>query len=314
MRLCLAHPGLEVAAVYGESTVGQPVSKLFPALTGEPAGDLVIQPFVPEKVDCDLLFASLPTGASKEPLARVSAGVKIVDVGGDHRYAPGWVYGLTELPGVREAVRASSRVADPGCYSATSLLALAPLVANGIVETEGIVIDAKSGVSGAGRGGSSQYGYAETNEDVFAYGLLQHTHLAEMRRTLSDLAGGERVSFTFTPHLLPMTRGILSTCYARPKAKVTTEDVEAAARAFYRGEPFIKVLPHDAGRSVHSHWATGTNLCFITYMVSPESGMVMAIAATDNLGKGAAGQAVQNANLMTGQPETLGLTGTPLWP
>ena len=320
MRLCLAHPGFEVAAVYGESTVGQPVSHLFPALVGHPAGELVVQPFAPEEVDADLLFASLPTGASREPLARVARDVKIVDVGGDHRYAEGWVYGLTELPGTREAIRASSRVADPGCYAATSLLALAPLVANGLIEVEGIVVDAKSGISGAGRGGGSGYTFAETNEDVVPYGLLWHDHVREMSETLSRLAGGgRRASVAFTPHLIPMTRGIVSTCYGRPRGSLTTAEVVAKARAFYADEPFIRVREVQqtwtkTGSGAHSKWTTGTNLAFLTYAVNAQTGHVVAVGATDNLGKGAAGQAVQNANLMTGQPETAGLTGTPLWP
>src|SRR4051812_38611455 len=177
MRLCLAHPEFRVTYVAGESTAGQVVSQLFPALEGHPAGQLVVQPFVPEEVAADLLFASLPTGASREPLARVARDIRIVDVGGDHRDAAGWVYGLTELPGARDAIRGSSRVADPGCYAATSLLALAPLVAHGLIEVEGIVVDAKSGISGAGRGGGSGYGFAETNEDVVPYGLLAHDHV-----------------------------------------------------------------------------------------------------------------------------------------
>jgi N-acetyl-gamma-glutamyl-phosphate reductase len=320
MRLCLAHPAFSVAYVSGESTVGQRVSQLFPALAGHLAGDLVVQPFVPEKVEADLLFASLPTGASREPLSRVPREIKIVDVGGDHRYAEGWVYGLTELPGAREAIRASSRVADPGCYAVTSLLTLAPLVANGIVEPEGIVIDAKSGISGAGRGGGSGYGFAETNEDVVAYGLLSHDHVREMTESLSRLAGGgRRASLAFTPHLVPMTRGIVSTCYARPRGSPTPAQVLEAARAFYADEPFVRVRDVEqtwtkTGSGVHSKWATGTNLVFLTYAVNTQTGHVLGTGALDNLGKGAAGQAIQNANLMTGQPETAGLTGTPLWP
>ena len=321
MRLCLAHPGFEVTYVSGESTIGHRVSQLYPALAGQRTGDLVVQPFVPEEIrDVDLLFASLPTGASAEPLARVPRDIKIVDVGGDHRYVDGWVYGLTELPGAREAIRKSSRVADEGCYAGTSLLALAPLVASGIVEPEGIVIDAKSGISGAGRGGGGGFGYAETNEDVVAYGLLRHDHVREITETLSRLAGGgRRASVAFTPHLAPMNRGIVATCYARPRGSTTTEQVAEAAREFYRGEPFIRIREVETnvlktGTGPHSAWAAGTNLAFLTYAVNAETGHVIAIGALDNLGKGAAGQAVQNANLMTGQPETTGLEGISVWP
>lgn len=314
LRLCIGHPAFEVVYASGESTVGQTLAQRFPALIGLPAGNLVIESFVPEKLDgVDLLFASLPTGKSSEPLSRVPAGTRIVDVGGDHRYVDGWVYGLTELPGQREKIVRTSRLANPGCYPAASLLALAPLVKAGLVEPEGIAIDAKSGVTGTGRGGASDFGYAETNEDLFAYGLAGHTHVPEIQRTLSDLAGA-KATVAFTPHLVPMTRGILSTCYARPRGKVDTAQLFAAAQAMYADEPFVKIVPAEKGRGPHTKWTTGSNLIFISYAVNPDAGLVVAVAAIDNLGKGAAGQAMQNANLMTGQPETAGLTGLPLWP
>lgn len=314
LRLCVGHPTFKVVYASGESTVGQTLAQRFPALAGHPTGSLVIQPFVPEKLDgIDLLFASLPTGKSSEPLSRVPSGTKIVDVGGDHRYVPGWVYGLTELPGQRERIAQATRLANPGCYPAAALLALAPLVKAGLVESEGIAIDAKSGVTGTGRGGASDFGYAETNEDLFAYGLAGHPHVPEIRRTLADLSGGE-ASVAFTPHLVPMTRGILATCYARPRGKVDTARLYAAAESAYRNEPFVKLVATEKGRGPHTKWASGSNLIFISYAVNPDAGLVVAVAAIDNLGKGAAGQAVQNANLMTGQDETAGLAGLPLWP
>ena len=314
LRLCVGHPTFKVVYASGESTVGQTLAQRFPALAGHPTGSLVIQPFVPEKLDgIDLLFASLPTGKSSEPLSRVPSGTKIVDVGGDHRYVPGWVYGLTELPGQRERIAQATRLANPGCYPAAALLALAPLVKAGLVESEGIAIDAKSGVTGTGRGGASDFGYAETNEDLFAYGLAGHPHVPEIRRTLADLSGGE-ASVAFTPHLVPMTRGILATCYARPRGKVDTARLYAAAESAYRNEPFVKLVATEKGRGPHTKWASGSNLIFISYAVNPDAGLVVAVAAIDNLGKGSAGQAVQNANLMTGQDETAGLAGLPLWP
>jgi N-acetyl-gamma-glutamyl-phosphate reductase len=185
-------------------------------------------------------------------------------------------------------------------------------VASKLVEPTGIIIDAKSGVSGAGRGGGSTFGFAEVNEDVSAYALLKHSHVPEMRATIAKLAGGADASLTFTPHLIPMTRGILSTCYARAArgGGVTTEQCLDAARKFYANRPFVRVTD----KPPHSKWATGTNLAFVSYAADPERGIVIALGAIDNLGKGAAGQAVQNANLITGQPETAGLEGTPLWP
>jgi len=315
LRLSVGHPAFEVVYASGESTAGQRLARQFPALSGHPTGDLVIQRFVPDEIQgVDVLFASLPTGKSKEPLARVPREVKIVDVGGDHRFVDGWTYGLTELPGTRAVVAQSSRVADPGCYPAAALLALAPLVASGLVEPEGIVIDAKTGVSGAGRGGgTSAFGYAETNEDVLAYGLADHPHVPEMQEALTRL-GGRRATLAFTPHLVPMTRGILATCYARPSGAATVAQLEEAARSMYADEPFVRVVPVEGGRSPRTKWTTGSNVIFVAYTINRQTGLVLAIGALDNLGKGAAGQAVQNANLMTGQPETAGLTGLPLWP
>ncbi|MEO6435073.1 MAG: N-acetyl-gamma-glutamyl-phosphate reductase [Tepidisphaeraceae bacterium] len=314
LRLCVSHPEFEVVYASGESTVGQTLAQRFPALAGHATGKIVIQSFVPEDTGgLDLLFASLPTGKSREPLSRVPTGTKVVDVGGDHRYVEGWVYGLTELPGQRARIAATTRLANPGCYPAAALLALAPLVKNGLVEPEGIAIDAKSGVTGTGRGGASDFGYAETNEDLFAYGLAGHTHVPEIQRTLSDLAG-RKASVAFTPHLVPMTRGILATCYARPRGNVDTAQLYAAAEAAYRDEPFVKIVTTERGRGPHTKWASGSNLVFISYAVNPDAGLVVAVAAIDNLGKGAAGQAMQNANLMLGQAETAGLAGLPLWP
>jgi N-acetyl-gamma-glutamyl-phosphate reductase len=314
LRLCAAHPSFELAYVGGESSAGQTLAERFPALAGHPAGALKIEPFVPEKLaGVDLLFTSLPTGKSREPLARVSKDIRIVDVGGDHRFVQGWAYGLTELPGQRARIRAATRLANPGCYPAAALLALAPLVTEGLVEPEGIVVDAKSGVTGAGRGGQSEFGFVETDEDLFAYGLEAHPHVPEMEQALAQLAG-KTASIAFTPHLVPMRRGILATCYARPKGAVQAQRLYEAAQACYRDEPFIRLRAPEKGRSPHSSWASGSNLAFLSYAVNPRTGLVVALGVIDNLGKGAAAQAVQNANLMTGQAETAGLAGLPLWP
>ncbi len=314
LRLAAGHPAFELAYVGGDASAGQALAQRFPALAGHPAGKLVIQPFVPERISgIELLFASLPTGKSREPLARVAPDIRIVDIGGDHRFVDGWTYGLTELPGQRDKIRAARRLANPGCYPAASLLALAPLVGAGLIEPEGIVIDAKSGVTGTGRGGASDFGYAETNEDLFAYGLEVHPHVPEMEQALAQ-AGGRKATVAFTPHLVPMTRGILATCYARPKGAADAKRLYAAAEAAYRDEPFVKVVPLEKGRSAHTGWATGSNLAFLSYAVNARTGLVVALGAIDNLGKGASAQAVQNANLMTGQDETAGLAGLPLWP
>lgn len=312
LRLCLTHSGFELAYAAGDSTAGQALKQRFPALAGRPEGDLIIQRFVPEETGhLDLLFASLPTGQSRDLLARVPTSVKIVDVGGDHRFVDGWTYGLTELPGQRAEIAQTGRLANPGCYPAAALLALAPLVKEGLVESENVVIDAKSGITGTGRGGGSDYGYVETNEDVLAYGLASHPHVPEMENALAQV-GGRAATVAFTAHYVPMSRGILATCYARPRSNVTAEHLYEAAHASYDGEPFVKVAAVENGRGPHTGWATGSNLVFVSYAVNTRTGLVIALGAIDNLGKGAAAQAIQNANLMTGQPETAGLEGAPL--
>jgi N-acetyl-gamma-glutamyl-phosphate reductase len=304
LRLCATHPSFEVAYVAGEGSAGQRLVERFPGIGR--LGDLVIEKWDPAKLpDLDVLFASLPTGESQAGLRAVPARTKVVDIGGDHRAAEGWTYGLADV--WPDRIKRSTRIANPGCYPAASLAALAPLVANKLVDPAGIIIDAKSGVSGAGRGGGSTFGFAEVNEDVAAYGLLKHAHVPEMTATLSALAGAD-ASITFTPHLIPMTRGILATCYARGTA--TTGQCLEAARAFYADRPFVRVTD----KPPHSKWALGTNLSFVSYAADPARGLVIALGAIDNLGKGAAGQAVQNANLIMGLPETAGLAGTPLWP
>jgi N-acetyl-gamma-glutamyl-phosphate reductase len=254
----------------------------------------------------DLLFMSLPTGESKAAAAKLDPSIKLIDVGGDHRWVDGWTYGLTEIIGP-EVIAASSRVADPGCFPAAALLALAPLVRSGLVEPTGIVVDAKTGVSGAGRGGGSTFGYAEVNEDVAAYGLLKHPHQPEMLEAVHRLSGAP-ASLVFTPHLIPMTRGILATCYAR--GSVATADALQAARDYYAQSPFVRVTE----RSPHSKWPQGTNLAFVSYVSDPASNLVIALGVVDNLGKGAAGQAVQNMNLMLGFPEAMGLDVVPMYP
>jgi N-acetyl-gamma-glutamyl-phosphate reductase len=314
LRLSVGHPAFEVVYASGESTAGQRLSRQFPALSGHPTGDLVIQPFVPDEIQgVDVLFASLPTGKSREPLARVPREVKIVDVGGDHRFVEGWTYGLTELPGQRAQVARATRLANPGCYPAAALLALAPLANERLIELEGVVIDAKSGVTGAGRGGASAFGYAETNEDLFAYGLAAHPHVPEIETALAKV-GGAKASVAFTPHLVPMSRGLLATCYARPRGGVTAKQLHEAASTLYGGEPFIRLTELQAGAGPHTGWAAGCNFAFLSYAINPRTGLVIALGAIDNLGKGAAGQALQNANLMTGQAETAGLEGLPVRP
>lgn len=317
LRLCAAHPAFQVAYVAGESSAGARLVEKFPGV-GPKLADLAIEKWDPAALPkLDLLFASLPTGASADALARVPRGVKIVDIGGDHRYADGWTYGLADV--WPDQVRGATRVANPGCFPAATLTALAPLLGVGLIAAADIIVDAKTGVSGAGRGGGdNKFGYAEVNEDLAAYGLLRHAHVPEMSKTIAKLSGGDADGGTadglvFTPHLVPMTRGILSTIYCRGRpgaTSPTTEQCLDAARTFYAGRPFVRVTD----KPPHTKWAAGSNLAFVSYAADPARNLVIAIGVVDNLGKGAAGQAVQNANLMTGQPETAGLEGMAVWP
>ena len=306
LRLCAGHPTFEVAYVAGEGSAGAKLVERFPGIPSKLA-DLVIAKWDPERLPpLDVLFASLPSGQSSEALARVPASVKIVDIGGDHRYRDGWTYGLADV--WPDRVKGATRVANPGCYPSAALAALAPLAAAGLVRAgRPVIVDAKSGVSGAGRGGGATFGFADVNEDVAAYALTKHAHTMEMNATLDALGVGTGSRVAFTPHLIPMTRGILATCYV--DADVSAADCFQLARDFYRGRPFVRVT--DA--PPHTKWALGSNLTFVSY-AAHAGGPVVALGAVDNLGKGAAGQAVQNANLMTGQPQTAGLDGAPLWP
>jgi N-acetyl-gamma-glutamyl-phosphate reductase len=307
LRLIANHPAFELVYAAGESSAGAKLVTRFPGVSPKLA-DLVITKWDPAGLPpLDVLFASLPTGASKEALARVPERTKIVDLGVDHRYVEGWTYGLADV--WPDEIRGKSRIANPGCYPAATLGALAPLVANKLIDPHGIIVDAKTGVSGAGRGGGeSTFGFAEVNEDLAAYGLLKHTHMPEITKTISKLAGTTAQGLVFTPHLCPMTRGILATIYT--KGKATTEQCLDAARKFYAGRPFVRVVD----KAPHTKWATGSNVVFVSYAADPERNLIIAMGACDNLGKGAAGQAVQNANLITGQPETAGLDGMTLWP
>ena len=307
LRLIASHPSFELVFAAGEGSAGSRLMDHFPGLPGKLA-DLVIEKWNPETLPkLDVLFASLPTGASAEALARVSGKVNIIDIGGDHRYVDGWTYGLADV--WPDRIKGRTRVANPGCFPAATLNTLAPLLAGKLIEPGNIVIDAKTGISGAGRGGAdSKFGYAESNENLQPYGLLKHVHMPEMAKAIELLSGGSAAGLVFTPHLVPMTRGVLVTIYCRGSA--TTDQCLDAARRFYADRMFVRVTD----RPPQTKWATGSNLSFVSYAADPERNLVIAMGVADNLGKGAAGQAVQNANLICGLPETAGLDGMPVWP
>src|SRR5262249_40970708 len=217
MRLVASHPSFELVYAAGEGSAGSRLVDRFPGVPANLAA-LVIEKWDPVTLPkLDVLFASLPTGASAEALARVPKDVKIVDIGGDHRYAEGWTYGLADVWPAE--IQGKTRGAHPGCFPAAVLNALAPLLASKLIEPGNIVIDAKTGVSGAGRGGAdSRFGYAESNENLVPYGLLKHVHMPEMARTIERLSGGSASGLVFTPHFGPVAPRVLATMYCRRRA------------------------------------------------------------------------------------------------
>jgi N-acetyl-gamma-glutamyl-phosphate reductase len=304
LRLCANHPAFEVVYVAGESSAGARLVEKFPGI-GK-LGELTIKRWDPTTLpELDVLFASLPTGESKESLARVPARTRIVDIGGDHRYADGWTYGLADV--WPERVRAATRIANPGCYPSAALLAVAPLVKAKLVSaTAPVIIDAKSGVSGAGRKASLKTSFCEVTENFSAYSILDHRHVPEVLRT-SGLSEGE---FSFTAQLIPIHRGILETIYFKASGQIgSAEDLLEIYRSRYASEaapePFVRL--YAPGHVPDLHAVAHTNFCDIGWKYDPETRRTVVVVAIDNLVKGAAGQAIQNMNLALGYPETAGL-------
>lgn len=327
-RLLHRHPEVEIAGVTGRSQAGERLGDALPHL--ERLG-LTIEPDLAASVD--VVFSALPQVASAEVCVQYARdGVKVVDISADFRlrdpaeYAAWYgaehpapdlletsVYGLTELD--REGIAAAQLVANPGCYPTAALLALAPVVRAGLI-TEQVVVDCKSGVSGAGRGLSLTTHFSEVNENVFAYGVGGHRHLPEITQELRRMRGGYEPSVLFQPHLIPMTRGILDTVYA-DFAEGAFDSPQAASRAvtelyreFYRSEPFVKVV--DKPPQTKQTW--GNNDCLVYPTVDERTGKLVVFSALDNLVKGAAGQAAQNMNLMFGLPEATGLEQLAVYP
>jgi len=330
LRLLARHPDLDVAWAAGDSSVGRPLAARYPGLRAA-YGDLAFCS-VEEGLEkgADLLFCALPHGRAAEiaPRALAAAGV-VIDLSADFRLRdPGaypawygaehpypdqlgaWPYGLPELH--RDQLRGARRVAVPGCYPTAALLALAPLVAAGLVATDGIVVDAKSGLSGAGRSLTDAYLFVQANENVEPYKVGSHRHTPEIEQELA-LAAGAPVAVTFTPHLVPASRGILATCYATLAPSAGDEELAACYAAAYGGEPFVDLLQPGGGWPATRAVAT-TNRAQVAAAADRRTGRVVAAAAIDNLVKGAAGQAVQCANLALGLPETAGLDLVPPGP
>ena len=345
LRLLAQHPHFILTSVTARSTVGKRLDEVFPQLSGRSnvggKEHISVDPglvITEEPARTNLAFVCLPHAAAAiSVLSLLERGTRVVDLSADFRLrdaalyeewykhvhpAPALletaVYGLCER--YRQHIKGATLVANPGCYATAAILGLAPALAAGIIAPD-VIIDAKSGVSGAGRSPTPGTHYAEINEDVSAYSLAGHRHLPEITQELeaAAMAGGHPVSSSlrvmFVPHLIPMTRGILATCYAElnqdvPGSTTTTEEVRSLYSEYYANEPFIHVVEQPP----HTKWTYASNACFIYPMVDTRTRRLLVISCLDNLVKGAAGQAIQNANRLYGLPETSGLPAIAVFP
>jgi N-acetyl-gamma-glutamyl-phosphate reductase len=316
LRLVAGHPELDLAVATAHQQAGAPIGAVHPHLACY--GEQTLAATDPARLaEADLVFLALPHGESAAVAAALPADTRVVDLGADHRlrdprawaayygggHAGAWTYGLPELPGQRAAVAAATRVAATGCYAAATALALAPLLAAGVADPEDVVVVAASGTSGAGRSLKPHLLGSEVMSDLSPYKVGAHQHVPEIKQ-----ATGAR-SLSFTPVLAPMPRGILATVTARPadgSGPASAAGVREVLAAAYRGEPFVRVLPE--GAWPHTAATLGANTCLLQAAVDVDSGRIIVVSALDNLGKGAAGQAVQCANLMLGLAETAGLS------
>ncbi|MEB3295153.1 MAG: N-acetyl-gamma-glutamyl-phosphate reductase [Synechococcales bacterium] len=330
VRLLQDHPHLELVYLGGDSSAGDEYAALYPHL-----GHVIKQKVETVDLDtiadrCQVVFLGLPNGlAYKMAPELVSRGCKVLDLSADYRFSDlavyeQWyggkrddrdvaeqaVYGLPEL--YREQIKQATLIGCPGCYPTASLLAIAPLLKQGLVVPETLIIDAKSGTSGGGRHAKVNMLLAEADNAISAYGVTRHRHTPEIEQVCSDLAGRE-VLLQFTPHLVPMVRGILSTVYATLRDPgLVREDLLTIYGAFYRNSPWVKLLP--GGVYPQTKWACGTNLCYLSIEVDPRTDRVIVMSVIDNLIKGQAGQAIQALNLMMGWEEMLGLPQLGFYP
>ena len=328
IRLLHGHPHAEIVHLTSERHTGEKISKLYPHLTH--IYDNILDSMEDVRriaEDSDVLFIALPHGhAMKLVKAITGLPVHIIDLGADYRFADTsvyetWyhvphtdpeaerVYGLAEL--YRDAIRGAHLIGNAGCYTTASILALTPLVQKHLVQMDSILVDAVSGVSGAGRTPKESTHFPEFYDSFTAYGAVSHRHTPEIEQALSEQAG-EPVTINFTPHLAPIARGILATCYARLADGVTEEDVDAAFAAQYADEFFIRLLGRGAYPS--TKYVRGTNYCDIAWHIDPRTHRVIVFSAIDNLVKGAAGQAIQNMNIALGLDERTGLDLVPMYP
>ena len=329
MRLLINHPNALVTAITSEKSAGQPITSVFPHLAG--LTTLVCEPLDPETVakKADFVFLALPHVTAQEASFRFhKLGKKIVDLSADYRLADPalyekWyehrhqypelletaVYGLPELH--REKIKKALLVANPGCYPTGAILGIAPLLKKSMIDPQSIIIDSKSGVSGAGRSPTLAHHYPEVNEGFMAYKIGTHRHTPEIEQELSSLAATQ-ITLSFTPHLVPMNRGILTTIYSKVVTQTDTGLLHSLYREFYKNEPFVRVLP--VGNFPNVRHVRGSNFCDIGIIADPRTGRSVVVTAIDNLVKGASGQAIQNMNLMMGFEETSGLKFAGLFP
>jgi len=328
LRLLLHHPEAEVTALTSQKYAGLPIDRVFPSLMNQLQLKCEELSFDQISKKVDFIFTAVPHKTAMEtvpPFYRL--GKRVVDLSADFRFKDPavyerWyqkhtcadllsesVYGLPELH--REEIRDAKIVGNPGCYPTGALIGLIPLIKNGMISSENIVIDAKSGVSGAGRDVVLESLFCEVNEGVKAYKIFEHRHLPEIEGELSQLAK-KKVSVNFVPHLIPMDRGILTTLYPNLIKRMKTEEVLSVFQEYYRREPFIRIYPK--GKLPNTRDVKGSNYCDIGVVVDEANSRLVVVTAIDNLVKGASGEAVQNMNIMLGFPETLGLDALPLSP
>lgn len=327
VRLLVRHPRARIVALTADRRAGQPMEAVFPHLGGLGLPTMVTIAEV-DWSGVDVCFCALPHGTTQDVIAGLPNHVKVVDLSADFRlfdpeaYAQWYghahmatelqksvVYGLTEIH--REKVRGARVVANPGCYPTASQLPLIPLLEQGLVQSDDIIIDAKSGVSGAGRSAKEANLFTEVIEGIHPYGVGSHRHSPEIEQGLS-WASGKEVMVNFTPHLMPMSRGILASIYVKLAGTATAEDLHAALTRHYADEPFVRVLPF--GVAPQTRFVRGSNFCLIGVFKDRVPGRAILFGAIDNLVKGASGQAIQNMNVMLDYPENMGLEQQPLFP
>ena len=323
-RLLRQHPQVKLVTVTGRSAAGQKLADVFPSFTGT---NYTIEDELDSKID--IAFSAMPHKSSVDIVpSLLKKGIRVVDTGADFRLKnadeyPKWygfthpspkllkqaVFGLPELH--QNEIASASLVANPGCYSTGAILALAPIVKEGLVRPD-IVVDSKSGISGAGRTLTLSTHYSELNEDICAYSLEGHRHLPEIEQELKALDPSTSPSITFVPHMVPMTRGILSTCYAElaDSRRLTIGNLKQIYREFYKHAPFVQITTQPP----HTKHISGTNFCLIYPTIDSRTNRLIVISCLDNLIKGGAGQAVQNMNLMFDLPETTGLEALAIYP